>query len=106
MAQHAPSRLFSTIAATVARIASLHEAVRHDEGDRGSVGTSDSRGSSHAGYRDLLAAQMHEVPLTIPGYEGFIRNQTPLLVFEFSEVRDVAQNRWVCSRNPLQTCSG
>jgi hypothetical protein len=22
----------------------------------------------------------------VPGYEGFVRNQTPLLVFEFKEV--------------------
>jgi hypothetical protein len=86
MAQHAPARLFSTIAATVARIASLHEAVRHENDDRGSVDTSTSRGSGQGGYRELLAAQMHEVPLAVPGYEGFIRNQTPLLVFEFSEV--------------------
>jgi hypothetical protein len=74
-----------SLAATVTRASTLRE-IHPDvdgEDDRVSVASEVSAGGS---YRDLLTAQLHDVPLTVPGYEGFVRNQTPLLVFEFKEV--------------------
>ncbi len=80
------SNIPPSLAATVARASTLreiHAEIDHAD-DRVSVASDLSTGG---GFRDLLTAQLHDVPLTVPGYEGFVRNQNPLLVFEFTEVR-------------------